>query len=315
MTSKSTLRIRTLIIVFGLFTLPQICFTQSADQKEIRKESHIYSDTLGMDIFYPVASSSEKRPVLIYVHGGGFGAGTRDHPSHLEFCEHFAKKGWVTATISYHLTMKGKSFSCDQPKANKVATFNTVAGNIHQSVAYLLQRQKQFNIDPHRIVLIGSSAGAEAALHAIYCEDTREGILPESFRYAGVISMAGALLDEKMITAENVVPTQMFHGTCDQLVPYASAPHHYCSPEDVGYLNLAGSFTLSERLKALNTGSYLVTDCSGGHEWSGHPIKPQYIHHIEDFLEKDVLNGEGRQIRHQYNTGRYECTLGEDYCK
>ena len=79
-------------------------------------------------------------------------------------------------------------------------------------------------------------------------------------------------------------------------------------------MELAGSYTLAQRFKALNEGYYLVTDCSGGHEWSGHPIKPQYIHHIEDFLEEDVLNRGGRQVIHNYNTGRYECTLTEEFC-
>ena len=113
------------------FLLMTVCFLEA---QSFERNTVVYEDTLGMDLYTP-KDVAAPRPLLIYVHGGGFSGGKRDESGHLAFCERYASKGWVTATISYHLTMKGKSFSCDQPVQNKISTIFESARNIHQAVA------------------------------------------------------------------------------------------------------------------------------------------------------------------------------------
>ena len=263
-----------------------------------------YADTLELDLFLP--AGEELRPLLIYVHGGGFAGGERDHPDHIAFCKRMTERGWAAATISYHLTMKGKSFSCDQQVSNKIYTLLESARNINQSVAYLHEQASKFRLDMSKVVIAGSSAGAEAILHAAYWPSSRDKILDKDFQYAGVISMAGALLDQRWINAESAIPTALFHGTCDRLVPYGQAPHHYCQPTDPGYMMLFGSEPLANRLESVNQSFMLVTDCGGGHEWNILPIRPPYIHHIDRFLES-VINGENIQSRVSYAIGTQQC--------
>ena len=102
------------------------------------------------------------RPELLYVHGGGFAGGRRDLPDHLDFCERMAKRGYVTATMSYTLVMKGKSFGCDRPANEKVKTFLLTARDISRATRFILNRQRDLRIDQSKIILLGSSAGAEA---------------------------------------------------------------------------------------------------------------------------------------------------------
>ncbi|WP_421895741.1 alpha/beta hydrolase [Marinoscillum sp.] len=289
------------------------CFLSAQSASDFQKKTVVYEDTLAMDVFTP-KGAAEARPLLIYVHGGGFSGGKRDEAGHLAFCERYTSKGWVTATMSYHLTMKGKSFSCDQPVQNKINTIFEAARNIHQAVAYLIDRQTEFGIDPSRIVIVGSSAGAEAVVHAAYWKETMTGILPSNFEYAGVISMAGALLDARWITKETAIPTAFFHGTCDNLVPYGNAPHHYCDANETGFMMLAGSYTLAERLRSLDQQYYLVTDCGGGHEWASKPIQDEYIGMIDDFLESDVLNERHRQTHIIYQEGKRSCDSALSFC-
>jgi predicted esterase len=292
------------------FLLMTVCFLEA---QSFERNTVVYEDTLGMDLYTP-KDVAAPRPLLIYVHGGGFSGGKRDESGHLAFCERYASKGWVTATISYHLTMKGKSFSCDQPVQNKISTIFESARNIHQAVAYLIERKEELGIDASRVVIIGSSAGAEAAIHATYWKETMAGILPSNFKYGGVISMAGALLDARWITKENAIPTAFFHGTCDNLVPYANAPHHYCDADQTGFMMLSGSYTLAERLRSLDQQYYLMTDCGGGHEWAGKPIQEDYISMIDDFLENDVLDGRHRQTHIIYHEGKRSCDSGLSFC-
>lgn len=296
-------------ILLILALSPFILLAQDLEQKTL-----IYEDTLGMTLFLP-DSPGKLRPVLVYVHGGGFSGGRRDSPNHLAFCERFAEKGWATATISYHLTMKGQSFSCDQPVQNKIRTIFEAAKNIHQAVAFLIENQEEYAIDPDQIVIAGSSAGAEAAIHAVYWKKTMETVLPPDFRYAGVISMAGALLDQRWITAASAVPTALFHGACDNLVPYGNAPHHYCEANQTGFMMLYGSYSIAMRLRSLDKSYYLMTDCGGGHEWNEYPIREKYVYMIEDFLESEVLDGKFRQTHLTVSEGTGDCDLGLDFCE
>ena len=256
-------------------------------------------EKLAMDIIAPANDTERNRPVLLYVHGGGFSGGKRDHPNHIKFCETLAKKGYVAITMSYSLVMKGKSFSCDQLADVKIKTFRSAARDIAYATRYLIDNKSALGINEEQIVLAGSSAGAEAVLHAAYWKATwqKDGnaILDNDFRYGGVISMAGAIVDEKLVTAASAIPTQLFHGTCDNLVPYATAPHHYCDYEQPGYLILHGAQSIADRLNQLHKSYFLVTGCHGGHEWNNLPIR-EYTHLVGDFFYNDVLGGEFRQL-------------------
>lgn len=267
-------------------------------------------EKLAMDIFMPANDKVTDRPVLLYVHGGGFSGGRRDHPNHIKFCEALAKKGYVAITMSYSLVMKGKSFSCDQLAEAKVKTFRSAALDIAHATRYLVDNKSELGINDTQIVLAGSSAGAEAVLHAAYWKDTwkKDGkmILDGDFSYGGVISMAGAILDTKLITSASAIPTQLFHGTCDKLVPYATAPHHYCDYEEQGYLILHGAQSIANHLNQLQKSYYLVTGCNGGHEWSSLPIL-EYNHLITEFLYTDVLGGTFRQL-HVVESNARDCT-------
>lgn len=298
--------------VFAFISL--ISIDLNGQNVRIERTTLVYKDTLALDLFLPKEKTKQPRPLLIYVHGGGFAGGERDHPNHIRFCEYFAQKGWATATISYHLTMKGKSFSCDQPVQIKKETILGVAQNINESVAYLGANADKYGLDMDRVVIAGSSAGAEAVIHSAYWKKSQENILDEDFKYAGVISMAGALLDENWITSETAIPTALFHGTCDNLVPYATASHHYCKADQTGFMMLFGAYPIAMKLKSLNKGYYLVTDCGGGHEWNEKPIRPEYVYMIEDFLDNEVLKNQQRQISKVFREGKGNCESNFDYC-
>ena len=94
---------------------------------EVKRETLTYfekeDEILKLDIFYPKEDTVGDRSLLLYVHGGGFAGGERDHPNHIRFCENMAKRGFVAVTLSYTLEMKGKSFGCNRPAPDKIRTF------------------------------------------------------------------------------------------------------------------------------------------------------------------------------------------------
>jgi dienelactone hydrolase len=305
-----------LLFLFVAFTVAvdaQVCSESIYDSvKQLTQRYEQKADeSLLMDIFSPEPDTLARKPVLVYVHGGGFAGGSRNEERHLQFCRRFARKGFVAVTIDYTLHMKGKSFGCERPSQEKINTFLKTGQDISKAVKHLVNQHQELGIDTNKIVLAGSSAGAEAVLHAAYWEatrsDTTQQILSKAFRYGGVISMAGAITDINWITKASAIPTQLFHGTCDPLVPYGTAAHHYCPPGAPGYLMLFGAQPIMKRLESLDRPYYSVVGCHGQHEWNILPLL-DYEDDIVDFMINDVMKKDHhRQMLKYINTGKAPC--------
>lgn len=267
---------------------------------EIVKETYTYStkdgENLDLDIYLPDFDPEHERPTLIFVHGGGFSNGARDNKKTQEFCRQLAGYGYVVASISYRLTLKGKpeGFGCDCPANDKLNTFYAAVEDLQDAAFFLIENREQFSIDPQKIILMGSSAGAETVLNTAYQPPYCYGLDSGPVSFAGVISMAGAIPDTTVIYDESSVPSLLFHGTDDKLVPYATAPHHYCEKGKPGYLILNGSNTIAEKLNKLQTPYWLHTTCGAGHEMANIPMT-EYFNEILDFCHTFVIKGKGDQ--------------------
>lgn len=238
----------------------------------LQVDSMVYAklDTgdLWLDLIQPANDNTKsKRPLVIFIHGGSFKAGYRNKEDVFNYCKKWAHYGYVVATISYRLTLKGKSFHCDQTNEVKINTFKEASLDLHKATKFFLNNSEKFNIDTKKIILAGNSAGGEAILHAAHFNksDLIQPILPIDFKYAGLLSYSGAIIDTSLIKKTNTIPTALFHGTCDQWVPYGKDFHHYCHENTPGALLLYGSKPIMTRLKNLDTSYYMHTICGMDH--------------------------------------------------
>ncbi|OAD44526.1 alpha/beta hydrolase [Polaribacter atrinae] len=255
--------------------------------QRIKKDKNLKLD------FYKPKKRKGKVPLLIYVHGGGFSGGDRKDKAATDFAKEMVQYGYAVASISYRLTMKGIGFGCTTSSVLKIAAFNDVSKDISYAVKYFLKRKNKFKIDTDKIILVGSSAGAEAVLNLAYVYENK--ILDTNFKFAGIIAMAGATISIDKITTETAIPTQLFHGIQDDLVPYNIASHHYCKKDATGYLPLFGSKAIAEKLKLIKKPFYLYSVKNGDHSWNARPIY-QCKNEIIDFLYYDVLKHQNRQV-------------------
>ncbi|MEN0004732.1 MAG: prolyl oligopeptidase family serine peptidase [Bacteroidota bacterium] len=290
----------------------------------VSKETYTYAvkgkDTLKLDWYCPIDDTEIARPTILYIHGGGFSGGQRDDAETEAFVRDMASRGYAVASMSYRLTLKGLSFSCDQTAEKKIETFQLAVEDIRSATNYLLDREKELGIDPNKIVLIGSSAGGEALLHALFWKESQLlrtcPKLPKRFRYAGFVNMAGAVVTSAKITSDNAIPALLFHGTCDRLVPFKTASHHYCKKRNPGYLKLQGSFSIAEQYHKLDKTYALYAGCGIGHEWASIP-QIIFRQQIADFIYHQVIKGEFRQERiatgltHDCEQGSGEPVCGE----
>ncbi|HLN52079.1 MAG TPA: alpha/beta hydrolase [Lentimicrobium sp.] len=260
---------------------------------------------LEMDIYIPVASVKDSsRPLFIYVHGGGFASGNRSDG--YKICKYLADKGFVSATISYTLYMKDKSFSCDGVVSEKIKAIRYGVNDLWLATEYLIDHKDEYGIATSKIFIGGCSAGAETVLQAAFWDydlmNWSDKKLPDGFKYAGVIAGAGAIMDINLITRKNLLPVMMFHGTCDNLVPYGTAAHHFCKTDASGWLMFFGSYTIYEQVLKLGGSVSMNTYCNGGHEYANYLFENDLEIAYSFMLE--VLQGLKTQHHSVIETGK-----------
>lgn len=183
---------------------------------------------LFMDVYYPADGSEMtvdgvNKPTILYVFGGGFKIGTRDNATARQWFRLLTDEGFTVAAIDYRLGLKDKE---GMGTINDVYDAIQVAvEDLFSATKYILENAEEVDIDPSSLVIAGSSAGAITVLQAEWELCNRYGssvMLPEDFRYAGVMSFAGAIYSRKGTVryAREPSPTLLFHGTADRIVTY-----------------------------------------------------------------------------------------------
>ena len=252
-------------------------------------------DTLKLDVYTPeTIKNGEKYPALLWMHGGGFAVGSRDYKDDAQLCNYVAQHGYIGISISYRLLRKGTKtgFGCDCSKEEKLEVFKQAAIDYLDAAAFVVANADELHVDANHIIAGGSSAGAEGTLNAVFMREHFADNLSkyEDVKFAGMFSCAGAIVNAEYITRENTIPSVLYHGTDDKLVPFASAPHHYCDPQQPGYLILDGAEVIIKKLESYETSYYFNIVKGGGHEISAIPFAE--LDKVFDFFNKTVLNQE-----------------------
>ena len=266
---------------------------------DVRLRTFNYADTLNLDFYDASNDTLSHKPLMILVHGGGFSAGQRNGGEETNFGETFAKKGYAVASIDYRLTRRGKSFGCDCPTSTKIKTYVEAVEDFSKAMHYLATYASDFKIDPEKIILVGSSAGAETVLDAIILKYHYlfKNVVSPKGNIIGAVSFSGATLNVDYLTEDNAVPMLFFHGEKDDVVPYATAAHRSCKESDDGYLLLDGPLEITKKLRELQVSYELYTDPLGTHKWADLGYRQTDI--ISQFLYSVVLGNE--KIQKQEN--------------
>ena len=138
--------------------------------------------TLNVNVFTPnpvPASSGTGLPVLVWIHGGGFFAGS---PASTWYDgRNFNRDDVVTVTISYRLGFDGFGWIEGAPHNRGVRDWLLALEWVQQNIAC-------FGGDPDRVTIAGQSAGGGAVL-------TLLGMTQAQHLFHGVYAVSGALAD------------------------------------------------------------------------------------------------------------------------
>ena len=142
--------------------------------------------TLNVNVFTPDPSASGL-PVLVWIHGGGFFAGSP--ASEWYDGRNFNRDGVVTVTISYRLGFDGFGWIADAPSNRGVRDWLLALEWVQQNIA-------AFGGDPAKVTIAGQSAGGGAVL-------TLLGMEKAQHLFQGVYAISGALADVSPPRAES----------------------------------------------------------------------------------------------------------------
>ncbi len=196
---------------------------KSASMPDAKKKAYL------MDIYLPADDNKTDRPVIIWLHGGGFKLGKKTSRGIPIWCRQFAKKGYVCIAMNYR-----------KLKGLPTQDFNKMAGgcfsaieDINGAIAWCKLNFSEIGIDTTKFILAGNSAGSMAGLQAVYGDyralaamgrrkDSTTAVKPYNMtRISALINFWGGIFDSTWI-ANAKVPIVSVHGDKDGVAPYES---------------------------------------------------------------------------------------------
>jgi len=200
-------------------------------------EQVVYKKTaqgeLKLHVFYPENHKvSEKRPVILFFHGGGWAGGS---PSYFyPQADYLASRGMVAISAEYRLKGKHKTTPVECVKDAKSA------------IRWVRKNAREMGIDPEKVIVGGGSAGGHIAAAAgtatafeeesddrtiSFCPNALVLFNPvidnseNGFGFSQVEGFWQEISPMHNIT-EKSPPTAIFLGTKDGLVPVATAKEY-----------------------------------------------------------------------------------------
>ena len=212
-----------------------------------------------LDLYVP-DNLTKPAPALIFINGGGWMMGNK--ADYRYYVIEYAKKGYVTASISYRLSGEAK--------------FPAAVQDAKCAVRWMRANAAKYKADSYKIAVIGGSAGGHLSLMLGYSDDPAlegdAGYAEYSSRVQAVVNFYGVVdctteygkgrqepitfigktYDEAPelweqnspifhLTADDP-PTLTFHGTIDELVPVAQADTLHAKLDELGINNRLDKF-------------------------------------------------------------------------
>lgn len=247
-----------------------------------------------LDFYAPAGATSTQKPVVVYTHGGGWAAGSKQGAGQASFhVVHKAllKAGFCVVSVEYRLVSKG----------NGVAIRDCVIDTM-DAVRYISAYKNELGIDPNQIYTFGDSAGGHLAQMLLLTPPDQLKGDPELAKYdyktvAGV-SWYGPcdFEDEQLFNHDDrenfrdrfglrIMGSKT--GPKDKLSRYREvSPVNYLTPSSPALLMIQGdqdttipvkqAYRMQEALKTIHAPVEILLVENAGHNWRSvdAPIQP-----------------------------------------
>jgi acetyl esterase/lipase len=175
------------------------------------------NEKLLLDVYSPEGDNEAGRPVILWLHGGGFRPGNDKTQSYIvKMSTEFAKRGYVCVSVNYRLRQN--------PKDDKAGTISDALKDAMSGLNWIRKNDQKLKIEPKKIIVGGGSAGGMLAVNFCYKDNSVKAKWDKS-GIIGLIDLWGSPDESYMFSTigKNDPPTIIVHGTADKLVPYENS--------------------------------------------------------------------------------------------
>ena len=185
-----------------------------------------------MDLYIPEDNNATKHPLFVILHGGAYFVGDKGTKNMRGWCEHFAKSGYVVASVNYRMGFSVSKSSIQQCGYQAIQ-------DAHAALRYLVAHADEYHIDPDYIFIAGTSAGSITTLATAFMNDkncpkfvtknklrkkcgslhTSGNEHRDEVKIKAIANMWGAVYDLHELDG-HPIPMVSFHGTTDRIVPF-----------------------------------------------------------------------------------------------
>ncbi|WP_426276557.1 alpha/beta hydrolase fold domain-containing protein [Chryseobacterium sp. S-02] len=146
--------------------------------EDISYKNDSSGNPIKLDIYKPQSLTSEKLPVVIYVHGGAWAKGDKmvRADSYIEsFILKLVEKNYAVISIDYTLV-------------NETVHFPLPIQDTKDAVRWVRKNAEKYNFDTNNIGYFGASSGAHLSMLSAYTSDSEYVGNPELSSYSGKVN-------------------------------------------------------------------------------------------------------------------------------
>jgi dipeptidyl aminopeptidase/acylaminoacyl peptidase len=172
-------------------------------------------EKLHLDVYTPFGDNENNRPVILWVHGGGFSSGTKTQNYITTLAMTFARKGYVSISTDYRLRK--------DPGENMSDAINDAVNDVMAALKWIRENSLNYGINKDYIIVGGGSAGGILSTNLCYKDSSDT----ETWDKSGLIAFINLWGSPNMDMMDKTVdrndpPTIFVHGIADSIVPYSN---------------------------------------------------------------------------------------------
>lgn len=213
---------------------------KSLAQSDMKNIAYGSDSAQNMDIYLPEGRDTANTNVLLFIHGGSWSSGDKNEFNDAIAAIRARLSGYAIFNMNYHLA------------ANKLTRFPVQQNDVQAAIRFIAGKAGEYKINVNKVGLIGASAGAHLALLEAYKNNDDRKIkavvdlfgpadltdlynnhpIPDQARPVLVNFLGATPASDpdiyrqaspfNFVTAQSV-PTKIFHGTDDIVVPIAQS--------------------------------------------------------------------------------------------
>jgi acetyl esterase/lipase len=206
---------------------------------DVRYQDKSNFETRTVQVLQPMQGNAplQQRPVIFYVHGGGWTDGYADWYTDVLTPTLVQEKGWVVVNVDYRLTSNQVYLAdtwcpswdqCNLLRATKSAWYNDNIADVAAAFDWTVAHIAEYGGDPENIYLFGHSAGG----HLVSLLATHEAYATRRPHMKGIISLSGLYNLNTVNPFAWPLFDQMFRGGhTDTAALTEASPQTYVNPQ------------------------------------------------------------------------------------